>query len=152
MPDTVASLLRVIEHTRAESLQKLANVDPTSVIYQESGWRVKDIIGHLTDWDLEAVRTLEAFHEGGEYGIENFVGADAYNAVKAKARWDQPYEAIRAEWGEAHTRFKGMIGQLKNTDLPRFIFLPWHRDGSVRLMIRIMSSHEHEHINDIANA
>lgn len=152
MSNTVDALLHILENTRAESIQQLQQTDPNRVIYAEGGWRVKDIIGHITDWEMEAVRALEAFHAGGQYTIPAYTGFEAYNQARAATRWNQPYELIFADWQATHEQLKSLVQQLNNADLSQVITLPWQDHGSLRLMIRFMAAHEHEHLQDIANA
>ena len=145
-------LVVLLDDTRKASRVFLKGIDPDMVVYKESGWRTRDIIGHLTDWDIVAVQGLNAYMQGEVYLIPDYSGFDAFNHPKAQARWTQPVDAIFAEWEANHMALKDAVRALPADKLGEIIRLPWHEDGSLRVMIRIMAGHEHEHVEDIVRA
>jgi hypothetical protein len=145
-------LIILLDDTRHASRALLEGIDPNQVIYKESGWRTRDLIGHMTDWDIEAVRGFDAYTRGEVYQIPDFTGFDTYNHAKAKARWNQPFDAVFADWEDTHIALKASARALPAVKLGEIVPYPWHDNGSLRLMVRIMADHEHEHVQDIVKA
>ena len=144
--------IRNLEHTRADSQQKLEGVDPNAVNYEEGNWRVREIIGHLTEWDLEVVRSLKAHAEGGQYLIPDFVDFDAYNNPAADARRNQPLDKLHEDWAEAHLAFKDAIQAMPEERMTIDMRYPWGPIDPVFYLVEIMAGHEREHIKDIVDA
>lgn len=149
---SVDELVVLLDDTRKASRIFLKGIDPNLVVYAESGWRVRDIIGHMTDWDIEAVRGFDAFMQGEVYEIPGFTDFDSYNHPKAKARWNQPFNAVVAEWEVKHAALKDAVRALPPDKLGEIIRYPWQQNGSLRLMVRIMAGHEHGHVHDMVKA
>ena len=48
-------------------LAALEGIDMEMFVYKDSGWRVRDIIGHISTWDQEIANSLQAYKAGNEY-------------------------------------------------------------------------------------
>lgn len=59
-----AQLIKQLDDSRASTVEALNDVDPQQVVYTEAGWRVKDIIAHLTAWEAEVVLSIQAYNRG----------------------------------------------------------------------------------------
>jgi hypothetical protein len=46
-------------------------IDPERRIYTDADWRVRDIIGHIATWILQATKSLRAYQAGTDYAITN---------------------------------------------------------------------------------
>jgi hypothetical protein len=81
-------MLSLLNKTLYDSRALLSNLDPDRVIHtDERAWRVRDIIGHLGVWDMEAARSLQAYTEGDEYCcIFSEAEYDDYNGRAADLR------------------------------------------------------------------
>ena len=47
------------------------DVDMEMPVYKDSGWRARDILGHIATWDREVAKSLRAFQAGSEYLTPN---------------------------------------------------------------------------------
>jgi hypothetical protein len=66
--ETRQQMLSLLEKTRNETRALLSNLDPDRVINTDArAWRVRDILGHLGVWNMEAAHSIQAYAEGGEY-------------------------------------------------------------------------------------
>ena len=59
------------------------------------GWTVKDHVGHLADWALEATRAIDVYHRRGHWLADPDEGVDAWNARMVEAaRGERPDAAF----------------------------------------------------------
>ena len=61
--------------------QFLEGVDLELRAYQDSNWRIREVLGHLASWDREVTKSIQAFTEGAEYAIAK-LELDSFNQSK----------------------------------------------------------------------
>jgi len=140
---------RMLAESRAKFEAALRDMDPQQVVYAESGWRVKDIIAHITAWELEVTTSLRAYNEGREYTIPGYTTDDAYNADIFRQYQHRPMEQLRADWGAVRA---GMVAAIRAIPATRFegqIMCPWNKYSAIDGIVRDMVNHEAEHLDDI---
>jgi hypothetical protein len=145
-------LLRHLNETYQQSLALLQTVDPLRVVYEETGWRVKDIVGHVATWDAETLRSLHAFRRGGAYTIPNYVGADDFNGYAATARMDEPFAQILADWDATRRWMLIIFNAMSDDDFSAEMTYPDGERGSIRLLVQSIFEHEAEHMEQIRAA
>lgn len=130
----------------------IADADPEQVVYEESGWRVKDIIAHVATWETEMLRSLNAFRRGGSYVIPNFVDDDDYNAYVALVRMDEPIEQIFDGWEATQRWLVIVVAALTPEDFDAEMTYPWGRQGSVAGLFKDLFDHRVLHAGDLERA
>ncbi len=146
-PDMQASRVRTLQLlsvTRRETRAKLSGLDPERVVHNdERAWRVRDVVGHLGVWNWEAVRSLRAYAEGGEYHCIPTEGQYyEYNGPAAEVRRPWPLERVWGEYEEAHAQLKLVIQELPDEKWEGIMLYPWNERGTAARLIEIMMSHE----------
>jgi len=141
---TRRQILNLLDQTRCETRALLSSLDPERVVHNdERAWRVRDIIGHLGVWNVEAVRSLEAYAAGGEYSC---VPSEAeyydYNGPAAELRRTWPLEQVWAEYETAHDQLQQIITSLPDEKWAGEMLYPWNNRGTVEYFIRVMMAHE----------
>jgi hypothetical protein len=145
-------LLQHLKDTYQRALATLEGADPERVIYEESGWRVKDIVAHVATWDTETVRSLLAFRRGSSYSIPNYAGVDDFNAYAAHVRMDEPTEQIFADWDATVKWLHILVGAMTPEELDAEMTYPSGRRGNVGALIQEIYEHQDMHLNDIRAA
>jgi hypothetical protein len=145
-------LLRQLDANHAESLALLADIDPEAVIYEETGWRVKDIVAHVATWDAETLRSFHALRRGSEYSIPDFVDTDDYNAFVAHVRMDEPMERILADWESTRQWMKIIFNAMREDEFDAEMTHPSGRRGTARALAGDIVDHELEHMGHIRTA
>jgi len=125
------------------------DIDPALVVYEESGWRVKDILAHLATWDAETLRALHAHRRGGAYSIPGYTDADDFNAYAASMRMDEPLALIYDGWEATRRWLRVIVGALTPDDLSAEMTYPSGRRGTVGALIEEIFSHQAEHLDHI---
>ncbi len=142
-------LLRRIDESHQQALDLLRDALPEQIIYEESGWRVKDIVAHVATWDAETLRSFHAFRRGGEYSIPNYHGYDDFNAYAASMRMDEPLEQIMADWEATRSWLKIILNAISEDDFAAEMTYPSGKRGTVRQIVQEIAEHEAEHMEHI---
>ncbi len=130
----------------------IADLDPQQVIYEESGWRVKDILAHLATWDAETLRSLHTFRRGSAYAIPSYVNADDFNAFAATIRMDESVEQIFSDWDATRRWLRIIISALTPDELAAEMTYPSGKHGQVEALLIGIFDHQTEHLGDIHNS
>lgn len=141
----------MLDESRDKTRLALDGMDGEKIIYAESGWRLKDIIAHLTAWELEVTTSIRAYNEGKEYTIADFTSDDAYNAVIFQRYHETPFAQTEADWGAVRA---GLISAMRAIPAGRFdgqIMCPWKLYSAIDGIVRDMVNHEADHLKDILN-
>lgn len=142
--ETRKRLMELLDKTRRETRALLSSLDPERVIHTgERAWRVRDILGHLGVWNREAVRSLKAYAEGGEY---HCIPTDAqyyeYNGPAADERKAWTLEQVWAEYEAAHDQLRSLVETMPAEKWDGEMVYPWNEQGRVAQLISVMMDHE----------
>ena len=149
---TKPELLRALDETHRRTLEILRAADPDQVVYEESGWRVKDIAAHVVTWETETLRSFHAFRRGGAYSIPNFVSDDDFNGFAAASRMDEPMPQIMEDWEATRSWLKMILNAMSEDDFSAEMTYPSGRRGSARVLVQEIVEHEAEHAQHIRAA
>jgi len=145
-------LLGLLDDARQRMLVTLESAPYDRVIYPESGWRVKDILGHITFWEEEAARSLRAYGQGESYTLPDYVDLETSNVRDIEKRKDYSAGQIRADWLVARESLKAALATLPPDKLAGQMVCPWKARSTVERLIIDMADHEREHAEDICRA
>jgi hypothetical protein len=140
---------QLLNSSRQETEAVLKGVDPFRVVYPAAGWRVKDIIAHLTVWEVEVVTSLRAYREGRRYIIFNFPGDDVFNQRAYEKSKDYAVEQIYGDWAAVRAAFLSLLRSLPPDKVDGEMMAPWGKMTTVDRLVQDMVDHEVEHRNDI---
>ena len=93
-------------------------------------WSMKDLLGHITTWEDEAIKALDVMMQGKrtprykEYG-----GIDAFNARESAKKANLSLEEVQKQLGDTHHRLVAQV--------PRMPEEHWVKDTRVRRRLRI---------------
>ena len=143
-------LLEKLDDARLKIANLLAEAEkyPESEIYP--GWKLKEMLAHMTGWDDAIVASLRAHISGNEPGTPADRGIDEYNATTVTTRESLDYAHIRKEWQQTREIVKNIIQDMPEEKFQEALILPWGEKGTVEHLVRIFVHHEHEHADDIA--
>ena len=147
-----AELLRQIDQTHQQMLDLLKTVDPERVIYEETGWRVKDIVAHIATWDAETLRSFHALRRNTDYSIPNFTDVDDFNAYAAHVRMDESMERITADWDATRSWMKIIFNAMSDEQFSAEMTYPSGKRGIARDLAQEIPDHEAEHLEHIRAA
>jgi hypothetical protein len=142
-------LLARLEQSRRSAIAALHAVDDYRIIYADSGWRVKDILGHLAAWEREVLASVQAFTEGDVYHLGADHVLDIYNEESYEKRKGLHPAQCRMDWGMVRRDLQFAILELDAERLHEEMQFPWGVRGSVIQLIEEIVQHEEEHVREI---
>lgn len=145
-------LLDLLAETHSATRATLEGVDPEMRVYTDTGWRIRDIIGHIATWDRQVAKSIRAFREGSEYSIPN-LDEDVFNQQAVLEQQELTAEQIFAEWEQARKDFKKAVQEVPLDQFPGDLLYPWGDErGSISQLVEYMSEHDAEHREEIVKA
>ncbi len=142
-----AMLLSEIDGIRTRIREVVERVDEKKTIYP--GWTIKETIGHITAWEIVIRKAIQAFQAGDPPYFLNEQDFDIFNQEAVESRESWSLEQVLQEWEDVREDLKATIQNLKETDLPVEMVLPWGSERTVAELIEIIGEHEEEHMGDV---
>jgi hypothetical protein len=136
--------------SQEQALITLATLDPRHIVYADGGWRVQDVIAHLTSWEIEMMWSIQAFITGSSYQITDF-DLHPFNEAGVAARRDWSAEAVYAEWRATRADLITLREQLTDDQLATVIQYPSGRRGPCGELFNDTVNHQAEHIADVTS-
>jgi hypothetical protein len=147
-------LLDKLTETHLATRAILENVDLEMPVYKDTGWRVRDIVGHIATWDQEVTKSLQAYHAGSEYIIPGMDGDETdYNEKAVLDRQKLSTQQILNEFEHAHNELKKAVEEMPTERFPGDLVYPWGNErGTITRLVEYMIEHAIEHQGEIKNA
>ncbi len=145
-------LIALLGSSRRAAIEALRGMDEYAVVYPESGWRVKDVLGHLAAWEREALAALQAYHEHDEYTLGEDYELARYNEENYQKRREFYPAQCRIDWGMVRRDLQFAVHDLDPARLFDEMLYPWGERGTVPDLIESMIAHEEEHIQEMLEA
>ncbi len=113
------------------------------------GWTVKEVLCHISGWDLVTEKALQAHLDGGMYLLET-MDIDACNREMVSRRRGLSLDEIIQDFGLSRQKLISTIKLLSASDLDQEIIFPWGEEGTILEMLETIVGHEQEHSEEIA--
>lgn len=147
-------LLEILAEIHLATQATLKEVDLETPVYTESGWRIREIIGHIATWNQQVAISINTYREGSEYVILDLDETETdYNEKAVVAQQNLSTQQILAEWEQAYDEFKNAVQGMPADRFPGDMMFPWGDErGSIAKLVEYMVDHEVEHRDEIIKA
>lgn len=147
-------LLERLKETHSAIRAILKGVDLEMRVYIETGWRIRDILGHIATWDREVAKSLRAFLAGIDYAIPNVDGDESeFNEQTVAEQRELSTQQIVAEWEQARDDLKVALNEIPMDQFPGDLLYPWGDErGTIVRLVETMIEHDREHHEEIVKA
>ena len=144
-------LIDLLSDSQSAMLANLEGIDPETLIYAESDWTIRDIIGHIATWDYQVAKSLHAYQEGSEYAIPGMSGEeDDFNQQAVMELRVMTAEQVYVEWEQARAEFKEAVQEIPAELFPGDLLYPWGDErGTIAKLVKYMVEHDAEHRDEI---
>lgn len=149
-------VLRALLHSSRKAFQALLPLIPQKEWTTRpvcGVWTMRDLLGHLTDWEKVAVDGLRPLAAGQtpefDYTLDNF---DTFNNRNAAARADQSWDEVWADYEATRATLLDLLAQTLPTHLQRPFAVPWGGELPGCVWLLIWPGHEMEHAIDVRAA
>lgn len=145
-------LLDLLSESHAATLMALEGVDPEMQVHADTGWRIRDIIGHIAVWDRQAAKSIRAYRSGREYSIPDLDEHD-FNQQAVLELGELTAQEVFEQWEQAREDFKEAIEEMPPDRFPGDLLYPWGDErGSIAQLVEYMIEHDAEHRHEIGKA
>jgi|WetSurMetagenome_2_1015567.scaffolds.fasta_scaffold68253_2 hypothetical protein len=142
-----SQLLACLDETRAVMEKLLPSLSPGQQIYP--GWTMKDLLAHMTGWDVATLDSLQAHLTGNPPAVTGIGSLDEYNASTVSSRQHLSFDQVLSEWRQIRQQLRLLILEMPAEKFTEPVLVPWGGKSTVTELIEIFRSHEEEHINDV---
>ena len=130
----------------------LDDVNLEMSVYGDTGWRVRDIVGHIATWEREVANSLRAYQAGSEYLIPDLDEGE-YNERAVLEQKKLPSQQVQKEFEQAYNEFRKAIQEMSDDRFPGDMVYPWGDErGSIVRLVEDMIEHAVEHKDEIIKA
>jgi uncharacterized damage-inducible protein DinB/predicted RNase H-like HicB family nuclease len=149
-----ALLLAALAAARDELLTAAALVSPEERVSRSvcGEWTLKDVLGHVADWEWVGVEGLQQMAAGHAPQIERIKSIEAWNQAHAEARHDQPWEEVWADLHAARRALLEVLEGMEQASLARSFLFPWGPEGTAYQWVCVYFRHDREHAHGLRQA
>ncbi len=108
-------------------------------------WTLRDVLGHVTDWELFGLDCLAARAAGRVAGLAYNGDEHEWNTVHAAARQSQSWEAMWADLMTTRRQLTSAVSALDDADLVNPVPSAWDPQDTAYAWVRICVDHDREH-------
>jgi hypothetical protein len=145
-------LLELLTQTHSATRATLEGIDLEMPVYPDSGWRIRDIIGHIATWDRQVAKSLRAFRVGNEYAIPD-LDETAFNEQDVLRQQELTTQQVFEEWEQAREDLKEAVKGIPLDQFPGDLLYPWGDErGTIAHLVEMMAEHDVEHRDEIVKA
>jgi len=144
-------LVERLKESHSATRDVVDGVDPEFPVHTESGWAVRDILGHIGAWDIQAAKSVRAFGMGNEHSLDD-QDNEAFNQQEYRRLRELDPQRSYAEWEGARDQFIAAVKQLPNELGAGVLLYPWRERGSLVQLVDEMIEHDVEHREELIGA
>ncbi len=144
-------LLAALTAAREELLTAAALVPPEERSSRRvcGEWTLKDVLGHVADWEWLGVEGLRHMAAGHPPQVEHVEDVDAWNRAHAEARREQPWDDVWADFHAARQALLSVLGGMDQADMGQIFPAPWAEQCTPYAWVFIYVAHDREHARDL---
>ncbi|MEW6718497.1 MAG: DinB family protein [Chloroflexota bacterium] len=142
-----ATLLAALGAQREDLLARIALIPPeqreTKLICGE--WTLKDVVGHVADWERWVLEGLHQMAQGENPSVENVEDVEAWNQSHTEARREQTWDRVWEDFQTARSEAQGLLAGMSQDDLMRSYAAPWGGESTPYGWAYVCLEHDREH-------
>ena len=153
---TIYDLISTLKQTRIETMEIVQQIDLEAIVYPKSGWRVHDIVTHLTWSDEQAVEMIHAFLEDRVYqlpphlSINTLADVHRRNAWVRRQRFMENPQMVMSEFMQAHEALQSAIFSVGTSRLQQEFTAYWGDKITAQTLAVWQIQHDQHHQRDLA--
>ena len=148
--DKETSLNHLIQ-TRDHLLGVVKEIHASQMVNRklEGSWTGKDILGHITAWDITLLDPLNKLASGGSFVPDNIPDGELYNLQQAEMRHEQDLSEVIEEMKHVRSEILNTCEKLPDIYFERTYPAPWGGEDTLAGMLNGLAWHENEHLESI---
>jgi uncharacterized damage-inducible protein DinB/predicted RNase H-like HicB family nuclease len=115
-------------------------------------WTLKDVLGHIADWEQWCLDRLRAMAAGRPPALEKVTDETGWNRTHAEARRGQAWEQVWADFQGARQALLDVLAGMSRADLGHSFPGVWDAETRPYAWALLSLEHDREHARDIRDA
>jgi hypothetical protein len=115
-------------------------------------WTVKELLGHIADWERIGVEGLRLMAAGRPPTVEHIKDIETWNQTHARARHDQSWEVVWEDLNTIRSDLLQVLAQMSSSLLARSFPFPWGVEGTAYEWVSVFVRHDRDHAADLRAA
>jgi predicted RNase H-like HicB family nuclease/uncharacterized damage-inducible protein DinB len=111
-------------------------------------WTLKDVLGHIADWEWVGVEGLRDMAGGRAPQVEAINDIEAWNQARAEARRNQTWEQVWTDFQATRLAFLEVLQGMDQTMLDQHYPFPWGAAGTAYQWVLVFFRHDRDHARD----
>lgn len=112
-------------------------------------WTLKDLLGHLADWERFGVDGVRLIAGGQAPEVEEVTDIDGWNAQHVEARREQPCSHVRVDVDATRETLLMELDGLGEREMTRVYPFPWGVRGTAYDWLCVFLEHDRGHAEDL---
>jgi hypothetical protein len=108
-------------------------------------WTLKDLLGHVADWEWFGVAGLRHMAAGRPPQGKLLEDVETWNRIHVEARRDEPWQAVWDNLHAARQALSEVLAGMSEADLTLRFPFPWGARGAPYQWMRVYFDHDREH-------
>ncbi len=148
-----AEIFSRLNSCRQAMLETLAKIPPgeQANALVEGSWTIKEILCHLTAWELTVLEPLVALVQVDEFNPEIIDDHDDWNAEQTRKRAALSVQQVVDEMQATRELLISEASLLTEEQWERILPAPWGGQGCIANLLNGLAWHENEHLQTIHN-
>lgn len=112
-------------------------------------WTLKDVLGHIADWELFGVEGLRMMAAGQAPLVEPIEDIDTWNRTHAQSRQEQSWEVVWHDLHRSRQTMMEVLGEMSENHLTTTFPFPWGVEGTAYDWLGVYVGHDREHAREM---
>jgi hypothetical protein len=112
-------------------------------------WTLKDVLGHVADWEQVGVEGLRDMAAGSMPQCEHITDIESWNRAHAAERRDEPWEDAWMDLHRVRDELDAVLEGMTDEALRHVHRFPWGPRGTAYQWVRVFIRHDREHAESL---
>jgi hypothetical protein len=149
--DDKKKMLEKLNKAHSDIKEVISEENMSFIVFAESEWRIRDLLGHIATWDQEVIKSLKAFLKGESYLIVDLDDDESdFNGLAVQEQRKLSDSELLNEWNSTQDDLALLLDEIPLDKFSVDFEYPWgDENGSVQVLIGYMIDHKCGHLEEI---
>ena len=154
LPQIKRDLIAGLDRRRAEARALVESLPPKLTMYDDSDWRLRDLIIHLTALEADMIQAMHNAIEGAAFQVDlrgQATVKELYE-LRRRERAHESWRQVQAEWQRVRQQLRGLVLAFPADRMEEPFSTPFFQDCNLFEAVQACNTHETGHLAEIRAA
>ena len=148
------SLIAGMDQRRAGARAQVERLPPDLLVYEDSGWTVRDLIIHLTALEADMIQALHNASAGAPFQVDlrGQGTVAALYELRRRERAHHSWRQVLDEWRRARQQLRGLVLAFPADRMEAPFSTPFFEDYNLFEAVQACNTHESGHLTEMRAA